>query len=202
MSNNNQPFGLLPWNGADLGDPTYGLSTRRIPFNGGAIFRGDPVKNLDTGNIALWTTGTAVSQLAGVFWGCKYYSSSRQEMVFGKYWPGADVSATNIVTAFIIPIQTATPPMFVAQTANSNTTATAVGFADIGANFDVTVGTGNVINGQSTTYIDQYNSVNHTAATLPFRMVNYYTGIGPGSDVASAYNWVIVQANIYQETGI
>jgi len=32
--------------------------------------------------------------------------------------------------------------------------------------------------------------------------VEIWNGVGNGSDKSSAYNYVVVQANIYQETGI
>ena len=60
------------------------------------------------------------------------------------------------------------------------------------------------MSGMSGAYLDQ--NVQGTTATLPFRIVdlwgNYTNLAGPGSDIASAYDWIVVQANIYQETGI
>ena len=201
MANTLAPFGLLPWRGADGAAPTYGLRTRQIAYNDtNKVFRGDLVASLSTGYIGQWTAGVAVSQLAGIFWGAKYMSVSQNTTVFSRYWPGTDVASTQTVTAYIIPCATAVPPMFIGQTANSSTTAVAVGFGDIGQNFDVAVGTGNTLSGASTTYLDI--NTRNTTATLPFRMIGYYDGPGNGSDFASAYNNIIVQANIYQETGI
>jgi hypothetical protein len=84
--------------------------------------------------------------------------------------------------------------------------STGVAFADIGQNCDVTLGTGNTLNGQSGAYISNLG----TTATLPFRIDSLYGGavgaggrggIQPGStgpysgSATGAYNWVIVRAN-------
>ena len=201
MANTLAPFGALPTKGADGAAPTYGMTTRLVAYNDTTkIFRGDLVKSLNTGYIAQWTAGTAVSQAAGIFWGCKYYSLSNQTTVFSKYWPGADVATNAVITAYLIPIATAVPPRFYIQTANSATTAVAVTLADIGQNADVAMGTGSTTSGNSAMYLD-INTFG-TTATLPFRIVGLGPTSGPGSDAASAYNVVAVQANIYQETGI
>lgn len=201
MANTNSPNGFLPWAGADGAAPTYGTTWKRIAYNDTTkIYRGDPVKQLTTGYVAQWTATTAVSQLAGIFWGCKYPSVSQKCTMWNKYWPGADVATDARVEAQIIPVNTAVPPKFIVQTGNSSTTAVAVVLADIGANSDVALGTGNTTSGMSGAYLD-INTFG-TTATLPFRIVELWTGYGNGSDAASAFNRVIVQANIYQQTGL
>lgn len=201
MANTLAPFGARPVGGADGAAPTFGMTTRLIAYNDTTkIYRGDLVKALNTGYIAQWTAATAVSQAAGIFWGCKYYSQSQQTTVYSKYWPGADVGTNAVVTAYLIPINTAVPPKFYIQTANSSTTAVAVTLADIGQNADVAMGTGSTLSGNSAMYLD-INTFG-TTATLPFRIVDLGPAAGNGSDAASAYNIVTVQANIYQETGI
>lgn len=201
MANTFAPNGLLPYAGADGAAPTYGTTWRKIAYNNAtAIYRGDPVKALSTGYVAQWTAATGVSQLAGIFWGCKYYSVSNKTTLWPKYWPGTDVATNAIVEAQIIPVNTAVPPKFIVQTANSNTTAVAVTLADVGQNSDVALGTGSTLSGMSGAYLD-INTFG-TTATLPFRIVDIWSGYGNGNDAASAYNKVIVQANIYQETGI
>lgn len=201
MANVFAPFGLLPEASADGAAPTYGMTTRLIaPNDTTKIYRGDPVKALSTGYVAQWTAGTAVSQMAGIFWGCKYYSLSQKTTTFVNYWPGADVAADALITAYILPVNTAVPPKFKVQTSNSSTTAVAVTRADIGQNADIALGTGSTASGMSGAYLD-INTFG-TTATLPFRIVDLFPGAGNGSDAASANNVVIVQANIYQETGI
>lgn len=201
MANTFSPNGLLPYAGADGAAPTFGTTWKKIAYNNAtAIYRGDLVKMLSTGYIAQWTAATAVSQFAGVFWGCKYVSISQKTTYWSKYWPGTDVATNADVSAQIIPVNTAVPPKFIAQTANSNTTAVAVTLADVGQNTDVAVGTGSTLSGMSGSYVD-INTFN-TTATLPLRILDIWSGYGNGSDATSAYNKVIVQANIYQETGI
>ena len=197
MANTNAPFGALPFQGADGASPTYGMSTRLIAYNNTTkIFRGDLVKSLDTGYIAQWTAATGVSQAAGVFWGCKYYSVSQKMTVFSNYWPGADVATNAVVTAYLIPINTAVPPKFVIQT-----DSTGVAFAAVGQNVDVAMGTGSTLTGMSAMYVD--TGTLGTTATLPFRILGLYSdvGVGNGSE-AGAYNRILVQANIMQESGI
>ena len=166
-------------------------------------YRGDPKQWLSTGFIAQGAEATVVSQLAGILWGVTYYSQSQQATTFSKYWPGSDVASGSTIVAHVLPVSTAVPYLFYAQTSNSSTTATQVTFADVGQTIDYAIGTGSTQSGMSGAYLDQ--NVQGTTATLPFRIVdlwsNYTTGAGPGT-AASAYNWVVVQANIYQETGI
>jgi hypothetical protein len=197
MANTNAPFGALPYRGADGAAPTYGMTTRLVAYNDTTkIFRGDLVKSLNTGYIAQWTASTAVSQAAGVFWGCKYYSVSQKTTVFSNYWPGADVATNAIVTAYLIPIATAVPPRFTIQS-----DSTGVAFADVGLNCDVAMGTGDTNTGMSGMYLNVSTAA--ATATLPFRILGLAadTAVGPGTQ-SGAYNRVVVQANIYQETGI
>jgi hypothetical protein len=201
MANTSAPFGLRPWQGPGGSTPNYETEWVEIAYNDTTkIFRGDMVKQLATGYVAQWTAATVASQFRGVFWGCKYYSVSQKRTVWNKYWPGADVGTNAIVQAQIIPVSSGVPYKFIAQTANSNTTAVAVGIAAVGINADVSVGTGSTLSQQSASYVD-INTFGVTA-TLPLRIVGIPTGYGNGFDPTTAFNNVIVQANIYQETGI
>lgn len=195
MANTNAPYGFSEWTG-NMGSttPSYGLLPRQIAFNDTTkIFTGDPVKSLSTGFVAQWTAGTAVSQLAGIFVGCKYLSTSQGRTVWSNYWPGADVASGNVVTAYLIPCNLSTAPTFVVQSSG-----TAITLADIGANADVVVGTGSTLTGRSGASLDQ--STLAATATLPFRVVGIYSDNGPpgaaGTDAASSFNWVIVAANV------
>lgn len=203
MTNTFAPQGFLSYGGADGAAPTYPLRKAFILYSDTTkIFYGDPVKLGSNGYISQWTASTGVSQLAGIFRGCEYYSLSNKTTIFPNYWPGADVATNATVVGYIEPVNTAVPPYFLVQTANSNTTATAVTQADVGQNADVSLGSGNTNNGMSTAYLDQFTF--GTTATLPFRIVDIWKSVSGanGSDATSAYNYVVVQANIYQETGI
>lgn len=213
MANVNAPFGLRPLTSATGAPSNYEMRNAVIAYNDTTkIYRGDPVKLLNTGFIAQWSAGTAVSQLWGIFWGCEYLSSSQGKKVFSQFWPGADVASTaqDTITATIIPCNQAIAGTFVIQS-----DATGVAFADIGQNCDVALGTGNTLSGQSGAYLN--TSTLNTTATLPFRIMGLAGGalgaggmgmIQPsstnpyGGSATGAYNWVIVSANNAGATGI
>lgn len=204
MANTNSAFGLLPVGGADGAAPTYPMAKRYISSaNTTTSYRGDPQQWLSTGFVAQSLQSVVVSQLAGILWGVTYYSQSQQATTYSKYWPGSDVASGSTIIAHVLPVSTAVPYFFYGQTSNSNTTATQVTFGSVGENIDIQIGTGSTLSGMSGAYLDQY--LTGTTATVPFRIVdlwsNYTNGAGPGT-AASAYNWLVVQANIYQETGI
>lgn len=203
MANVFAPLGLVPYAGADGSAPTYGLGfrPRLIAYNDSTkIFHGDPVKQLASGYVAQWTAAAGVSQLAGIFNGTEYYSVSTKQPYFNNYWPGSDVATNARVEAQVIPVNTATPPIFLVQTGNSAGAAINVDISYVGQNCDVALGTGNTNTGMSGAYLDT-NTLG-TTATLPFRIIDIYDGPNYSNDPTSANNWVVVQANIYQETGI
>ncbi len=208
MANVNAPFGLLPQGLTGTGTaPNFEMANVNIAYNDTTkIFRGDPVKKLNTGFVAQWTAATAVSQLAGIFWGCQYLSTSQGKVVFSQFWPGADVASTaqDSIIGYVVPCNLAVPMTFLVQS-----DATGVAFANVGENIDVALGTGNTYNGKSGAYID-LGTIN-TTATLPFRIKGLYGGLPGASGVlgiqpgttgpysgssTGAYNWVLVQANV------
>ena len=154
---------------------------------------------------------TVYVPVAGVFAGCKYLSTSQKRTVWSNYWPGAD--ANGDVEAYVISDPNA---RFIVQTANSNTTATAVGQAQVGENISfawndsVTTGetNGKTANGLSTMFADQFtlSSAGVTGANsfLPFRIIalaNYLPGQSSplanenGFDPTSGYNQIVVGFN-------
>lgn len=207
MANQSAPYGFLPIQSAVGAASNFEMVQAQIAYNDTTpIMRGDPVKLLNTGYIARWTSGTAVSQLFGIFWGVHYLSSSQGKLVPNNFWPGSDVASTaqNTIVADIVPCTGSASPLFRCQT-----DATGAAFADIGTNFDVGVATGSTLSGQSACYLDISNS--GTTATLPFRLVQLYGGLpgaggfmgaqpsttNPyGGSATGGYNWVIVRANV------
>ena len=184
MANTNAPFGFRQYRGTGSA-PTFEQTVRNIAYNNGtAIYFGDAVVPLNTGYIGQATASTV--QLAGIFVGCKYLSTSQKRTVWSNYWPGADVASTAPkVEAYIIDDPNA---QFVAQAGG-----TAIGFADIGANIQLNVGTGNAATGISGMYVESAGTTN----TLPFRIVGMVEDPpgANGTDIASAYNHVIVRFN-------
>jgi hypothetical protein len=197
MANTNAPFGfrLLGLTGGSA-SATFGMTTAKIASNDTtACFQNDPVKMLNTGYVSQWTNNTVVSQLAGIFVGCKYYNTAFKRVVWSNYWPGS--GATGDVTVYLNPGINTPAGLFVVQAA-----ATEVTFADIGKTVDVTVGSGSTLTGISAATLE--NNVYNGAATDPFRIVDIWSNFGaPGSSGtdASAYNWVVVTANVAQATG-
>ena len=205
MANTLAPFGLSQVGGIPGAAPSFAMAAYPILYSDTTkIYTNDPVKIGSNGYIAQWTAGTGVSQLFGIFAGCKYLSTSQAKVVWSPYWPGADVASTaqSSIEAYVVPLSPGSGQRFVVQTANSSTTAVAVTQADVGQNADIALGTGSTLTGRSGAYLD-INTFG-TTATLPFRIVSLYPGgnAGNGADATTAYNWVIVQANIAQTTGI
>ena len=203
MSNTFAPFGYSQVGGNAGAAPNFEQAPYPILYSDtDKIYTGDPVKIGSNGYIAAWTAGTAVSQLFGIFAGCQYLSTSQSRVVWSPYWPGADVAsgAQSSLVGYVVPVSPGSAPRFLVQTGNSSTTAVAVTQASVGQNADVAMGTGNTLNGRSGAYLDI--STFGATATLPFRIIGLYQGVGNGSDATSANNWVIVSANTLQTTGI
>ena len=156
---------------------------------------------------------TVYIPVAGVFVGCKYLSTSQKRTVWSSYWPGSDAAADAYAYCITDP-----NAQFLVQTANSNTTATAVGLASVGQNIGVNYNdytstgetNGNTATGQSTYFADQYTLSANSAqgyyanAVLPFRIVslyNYQPGQTTplvsvnGADATTAYNKIVVGFN-------
>ena len=186
MANIQAPFGFSQYSGTGS-DPTYEQVVKAIASgNATAIYKGDPIVQLNTGYITLATPGT--TQIDGIFVGCKYLSTSQKRMVVSPYWPGSD--ATGDVEAYVINDPNA---KFLVQAGGSTTLG--ILFADIGINVNFAVGTPNAANGLSGAYADQ--TTLQTTATLPFRVVGLITDPpgANGTDSLSAYNFIIVAFN-------
>jgi len=187
MANTNTPFGFRQVKGTGS-VPTYELSTRKIASNNStAIFFGDAVIPLTTGYIGQATASTV--RMEGIFYGCKYLSTSQKRVVWSNYWPGAD--ATGDVTAYICDDPNA---QFIVQSSDASGTSP-IAFANIGEYINIAVGTGNTANGISGMTVDQ-DTLGPTV-TLPFRIVGLVEdppGVN-GTDITTEYNQVIVAFN-------
>lgn len=188
MANTFAPFGFAQDSGNGSA-PTYEQVERQIALTAGAIYSGDPVTSLSNGTIAQSSPGT--TQIAGIFAGCKYVSASLNRVVWSPYWPGSGSALANTtVYGYVINDPNA---QFLVQSGNAGS---AVGVADIGANINFAIGTGNALNGQSGAYADQ-STINPATTTLPFRIVGLYT-FPPGAngtDTSSNGNKIYVAFN-------
>lgn len=181
MANTNAPFGFRQYSGYGSA-PTYEQVTMLIANgNTNPIFFGDAVIPLSTGYIDVATASTV--QMAGIFAGCTYFSTSQKRVVWSNYWPGS--GATGDITAYVINDPNA---KFLVQAGGS-----AIGIADINANVQLNAGTGSTTTGISGMYVESPN----TTSTLPFRVVGLVTTPpgANGTDYTSAYNYVIVAFN-------
>lgn len=189
MANTNAPFGARPYKGLGPGANFEVLKIKAgiDDANSTKIYKGDFVKKLNTGYLAQWTATTAVSQLAGIFWGCQYLSTALGRRVYSAYWPGADTAVDADI--FMIPLSGASPMQVVMQC-----DSTGVALADRNLNFDIAVGTGSTVTGLSGSYVDV--STGAATATLPLRLVHLWSDIAVGQGTqAGAYNWGVFQVN-------
>lgn len=194
MANSQGPFGAVqvgsitggPVNFAVSGNPPYRIASNYAT----AIGFGDLVTLVaatPTGYINRWTAGagSASVQAAGIFYGCKYYSTSQKKVVWNNYWPGSD--ATGDVEAFVC-----SDPMaqFMIQAYS-----TAIGQEYVGCTADVNMGTVNTTTGLSGMALITPSTTGPTL--LPFKVLGIVTTPpgAPGTDSASSYNNVIVGFN-------
>ena len=195
MSNTNAPFGFIPYRGNGA-VPTYELATRLIKSdNTTKIFQGDPVIPLTTGYISQMSAGGTV-RCEGIFWGCKYLSTSQKRVVWSNYWPGADASSD--AEAYLY-----SNPQMQFEVMSSDASGTSViTLANIGEYINIGYGiglsgtpNGNTSNGLSTASVDQDTLA--TTVTHPFIIVGLVENPPgtEGTNAAAEYNRVIVAFN-------
>ena len=87
MANTLAPFGFSPTGTVSGATPNFRLSRRLIAStNATAIYTGDavmPVTSTATGYIMQYSSGTV--PCCGVFWGCKYLSTSQGRVIWSRY---------------------------------------------------------------------------------------------------------------------
>lgn len=191
------PWGFSPYM-SNNGPVNYATIERKISSSyATAIFYGDavvPVTSTATGYISQATAGSVA--LAGIFLGCRYYSTSQKKWIWNNYWPGSD--ATGDVTAFVCNDPTAE---FLVQAGATN-----LGFSVIGQNAQLAVSSGNTTTGISGMYL----STTGTTSTYPFIIVAVPGTESPASqtvpDPTQPYNQVVVAFQFEQfltgKTGI
>jgi hypothetical protein len=192
MANVSAPFGFRQWSGTGSA-PTMEQVTLigGIDFNTAAIFYGDPVVRVGSGDgtikQAVGSATTSTVTLAGIFQGCKYLSTAQKRTVWSNYWPGSDVASTaqSATEAYIINDPLA---QFLVQA-----DSTGVVLADIGANNDFNIGTGTAANGLSGAFLIHGGAV---SAAYPFRLVGLVT-TPPGAPgtATGGFNLAVVAFN-------
>ncbi len=196
MANVAGAFGLAHW-GTSSGPPNF-ASSGNPPFriasgNATAIGYGDPVQLVaganPTGFVSRWIAGngSATVQVAGVFYGCKYFSTGQKKTVWNNFWPGSD--ATGDVEAFLVTDPNA---MFMIQSGHATLP---VDYTYIGMCADMVMGTVSTTTGNGGSSLLLPAAASST--TLPFKVVGLVKdppGVN-GTDITTAFNNVIVTFN-------
>ena len=100
MSNQVEKFGMRPYRKLD-GTPLVGAQNRYTIASGlaGAIFQGEMVEPLGTGNIQRHGPNTSEA-VVGVFNGCFFTDPTTQKPTYSNYYPGG-IAASDI-TALVV----------------------------------------------------------------------------------------------------
>jgi hypothetical protein len=128
MPNTNAPFGFRPIRRLDGAAWSGNFTQKKMQNTAGACNRGDVVKVLADGTVAVTTAG-AVNANVGVCDGFRYTVAALGYPVWTNYWPGA--GATGLVDVFVID-----DPFVVYEVMAA---AGPITLADISANADITI---------------------------------------------------------------
>ena len=181
MSNVAEKFGLRPYRKLD-GTPLVGAQNRYTIASGygTAIYQGDLVEPLGTGNIQKHGANTS-DAVVGVFNGCFYTDPTTQKPTYKNYYPGS-IAASDI-TAFVVDDPDA---VFLVDADAAFTRA------DLFKNYSVTNTTGVTQTGISKAQLDV--SVSGVASTFAIQAIDISQD-PDNSDTASANANILVRIN-------
>ncbi len=189
-----QPYGFEPVAIGSAGYNTQGFGQFAIASGYNTnVFFGDAVKQVANGTIERVADGAADIPM-GVFLGAEYTGDSALNYrLFGQYWP-AGTTGTGVDTpnAKVLSDPNA---FFKIQASGS------VAQADVGLNAGIVLTAGSTATGKGKMALDQSSLA--TTATLPLRIVGFWTG--PESEPGDAFTDVIVKFNRHQlltQTGV
>lgn len=199
MANPTKGFGLQFSRRLDAAALSAQLVTRRLAYNtASAIYDGDLVQALASGYIERWTAGDSAATLGGVFRGCKYLDPAVGYSRWYNAWTAPTLPSTTIVEAYI-----EVDPNVI-YTIRSSGGSGAIGIADVGSNFEVTMTAGNTLTGISAMTLDATSGA--TTATLPLRVVGVYSGVNSSFNDPDLVNNVVEvklnNAQMFQTTGL
>jgi hypothetical protein len=145
MANQLEKFGLRPYRKLD-GTPLVGAQNRYTikAGYGTAIYQGDLVIPVSTGNIERHTAGNAAA-VVGVFNGVFYNDPTTQKPTYKNYYPGGITPTQGDITAFVVDDPDA---VFLMDADQSFTRA------DLFKNYSVTNATGTTATGISQVQLD------------------------------------------------
>jgi hypothetical protein len=183
MVNTNAPFGFRPIRRIDGAAWSSNHTTCKMQNNAGALNRGDCVKQLADGTVAVSAPADG-HLMRGVFVGCHYLTAALGYPIWSNYWPGS--GAVGLVDAFIMDDYNV---VFEAMASVGPIT-----LADIGSNVDI------VVTASVTGFSKWALGVPTTTAStnFPFKIIgigNAGVPISDGYDATSANNIVEVVPN-------
>jgi hypothetical protein len=145
MANQLEKFGLRPYRKLD-GTPLVGAQNRYTikAGYGTAIYQGDLVIPVSTGNIERHTAGNGTA-VVGVFNGVFYNDPTTQKPTYKNYYPGGVTPTQGDITAFVVDDPDA---VFLMDADQSFTRA------DLFKNYSVTNATGTTATGISQVQLD------------------------------------------------
>ncbi len=161
MSNQLEKFGLRPYRKLD-GTPLAGAQNRYTIAAGyaTAIFQGDLVRPVTSGNVERHTAGTSYA-VVGVFNGVFYNDPTTQKPTYKNYYPGSITPTQGDITAFVVDDPDA---VFLMDADEAFTRA------DLFKNYSVSNATGVTQTGISSVQLDV--SASGTAATFVVQAVD------------------------------
>lgn len=194
MANTFSPFGFQPQKRSDSAAWTDAQREYLIAAaNTHTFFKGDPVVALTTGYIDRVAIGSIPTQgTLGIFMGCEYMSTAGGTKKWSPQFPGGDTAAD--IKCWVI-----TDPQVIFRcwvgTGSGSTAGGPAVQADLFANFNWQLGTGNAQSGISGAYLDYASSA--TTSTLPLTIVGLVTQPAGtnGTDTTTAGNMVDVILN-------
>jgi hypothetical protein len=188
VANTQAPFGFRPIRRQDGAAWTGNFTQLKAQNNAPAMNRGDVVKSLADGTIAIAAPADG-HVVRGVYVGCHYLLAALGYNVWTNYWPGS--GAIGLVDVFVID-----DPLVVFEV---QANAGPIVFADIGLNADI------VVTASTTGFSKMALAAPAITATFPFKVVglgNAGVNISDGYDSVSAFNIVEVTWNdMFMKTG-
>ena len=183
MSNQLEKFGLRPYRKLD-GTPLVGAQNRYTIAAGyaTAIFQGDLVQPVTSGNIERHAAGTSEA-VVGVFNGVFYNDPTTQKPTYKNFYPGGITPTQGDITAFVVD----DPDAVFLMDADATFAR-----ADLFKNYSVTNATGVTQTGISSVQLDV--SASGTAATFVVQALDISQD-PENSDTGSANANILVRIN-------
>lgn len=172
-------YGYLPGGAVDYQYSTYPIQSTFSTI----IYNGTPV--VKSGAYIIPAIGTGnLTAISGIFYGCQYTPTGGGAPQWSPFWPGA---AASDAVAYVTDAPNA---LFRVASLLTAIPATAMG-----ANIGFSTGAGGTTSGAAfATYVVDQATIT-TGPTAAFQLVDFYPGVGNGSDTTTSYNWVIVTFN-------